>query len=148
MAIDAIVIHADAGKSDAGTISWIVDPASKVSYHYLICRDRRVVQFVPDAKKAWHAGKSEFLGRPDCNLYSLGVAFANNQTGEQFKVEQIEVGAQLVAQLCTTHCIPLPRITTHAIVSPGRKHDPGPLFNWAAFHARVTDLLAAGVSAP
>src|SRR5690606_23050181 len=37
-----VVIHADAGKTEAGTISWILDPRSRVSYHYLVGRDGTV----------------------------------------------------------------------------------------------------------
>lgn len=141
-AISLVVLHADAGKSDQGTISWIQSPDSKVSYHYLIGRDGKVYQFVDDLEKAWHAGVSSFEGRPFCNNYSLGVAFANDQKGEAFTDEQIDTGVELVADLCRTYDIPLKRITTHAAVSPGRKHDPGNKFPLGAFLARVGAILA------
>ena len=140
--VDVIVLHADAGKSDAGTISWIQSPESKVSYHYLCGRDGKVYQFVPDERKAWHAGVSSFEGRAFCNNYSLGVSFANDQKGEAFTPAQIDAGVELVADLCRIYEIPLKRITTHAVVSPGRKHDPGPLFPLHEFLARVGAILA------
>jgi len=140
--IDCIVLHADAGKTDAGTVSWILSPDSKVSYHYLIGRDGKVYQFVDDAAKAWHAGVSSFEGRKFCNDFSLGVSFANDQKGESFTAAQIDVGVQLVADLCRTYDISLKRVTTHAVVSPGRKHDPGPQFGYEAFIARVGAILA------
>lgn len=135
--IDLIVLHADAGMSDAGTVSWIGNPTSKVSYHYLVGRDGTVYQFVPDERKAWHAGVSTFKGRNLCNDFSLGVSFANDQKGEAFPDEQIDAGVELVAALCRRHDIPVERITTHAAISPGRKFDPGPRFPLAAFIARV-----------
>jgi N-acetylmuramoyl-L-alanine amidase len=140
-AIDCIVLHADAGMTDEGTVSWIKSAESKVSYHYLVGRTGTVWQFVDDLEKAWHAGVSTFQGRAFCNNYSIGVAFANNQKGEAFTASQVAVGAQLVADLCRTYGIPVERITTHAVVSPGRKHDPGPLFAFDSFIARVKTLL-------
>jgi N-acetylmuramoyl-L-alanine amidase len=143
VAVDCIVLHADGGASDGGTISWIGSPASGVSYHYLIGRDGTAYQFVDDDRRAWHAGVSQFAGRANCNDFSVGVAFANNQQGERFTPQQIAQGASLVVDLCRTYGIPLKRITTHAVVSPGRKTDPGPLFDLEAFIARVGAILAA-----
>lgn len=142
VAIDCIVLHADAGKTDQGTIEWVTRAESKVSYHYLVTRQATVYQFVPDSEKAWHAGVSTFKGRAFCNNYSIGVAFANNQAGEAFGAQQLDVGVQLVADLCRTYDIPLQRITTHALVSPGRKTDPGELFPLDDFLARVGAILA------
>lgn len=141
-AIDCVVIHADAGASDAGTVAWIGRADAEVSYHYLIGRDGKVYQFVDDAEKAWHAGKSIFHGRANCNDYSIGVSFANNQKGEPFTSAQIAAGVELVAELCRRHCIPITRVTTHAAVSPGRKTDPGPLFPLDDFIERVGQALA------
>lgn len=138
---DCLIIHADAGKSDEGTIGWIGSPTSKVSYHYLIGRDGRVYQFVPDAMRAWHAGVSTFNGVPNCNDYSIGVSFANDQAGERFAPVAVDAGVALCAMLCGRNGIGISRITTHAIVSPGRKHDPGPLFPWLPFLARVGAVL-------
>lgn len=135
--VSLVVLHADAGKSDAGTISWLASPDSKVSYHYLIGRTGVVYQFVADSQRAWHAGVSSFKRRPNCNDFSLGVSFANDQAGEPFTDAAIDAGVILVAELCSKHGIPIDRITTHAIVSPGRKTDPGPLFDMPAFLARV-----------
>lgn len=134
-----VVLHADAGKTDKGTVDWIGRPESKVSYHYLIGRDGMVYQFVSEAKKAWHAGISSFDGVPFCNDYSIGVSFANNQKGEKFTAAQIDVGVELVARICRRYDIPIHRITTHAIVSPGRKHDPGVLFPIKDFLLRVAE---------
>ena len=135
--IDCLVLHADAGTSEAGTISWILSPQSKVSYHYLVGRDGTVTQFVPDELRAWHAGASVFRDRKNVNDFSLGVSFANHQRGEGFKAAQLAAGRALVADLIWKHKIPLARITTHAAISPGRKFDPGPLFALATF---LTDV--------
>lgn len=139
--ISLLVLHADAGKTDQGTISWILSPESKVSYHYFLTRAGLIYQFVADDAKAWHAGVSSFKGRANCNNYSLGVSFANAQKGEQFTAGQLDAGVKLVAELCQRYSIPLARITTHAVISPGRKTDPGELFPLTDFLTRVADLL-------
>ena len=135
--IDCIVLHADASTSDSGTLSWFRDPVSKVSYHYLIGRSGHIWQIVEDRRRAWHAGVSTFAGRANCNDYSLGVSFSNAQNGEAFTPQALRAGVELVAKLCREHSIPVNRITTHALVSPGRKHDPGPLFPLGDFLADV-----------
>lgn len=144
VAIDAIIVHADAGRTTRGTLAWIGDPASKVSYHYLIGRDGAVHACVPDERKAWHAGISSLHGRALCNEFSLGVAFANDQRGEPFTPSALAAGVSLCADLCRRYGIPLTRIARHSDVSPGRKVDPGPLFPWADFRIRIGDALKGG----
>ena len=141
--ISAIILHADAGKSELGTIAWLLNPQSKVSYHYLVGRHGVIYQLVQDARRAWHAGPSSFDGVPNCNNYSIGVSFANDQAGEAFPAAQVEAGAVLVADLCRTHGIPAARIATHAAIAvpEGRKRDPGPKFPLGPFIARVCELL-------
>lgn len=143
-AISAIVLHADAGKSELGTIAWVLNPESKVSYHYLVGRHGIVYQFVQDVRRAWHAGPSSFAGEPNCNNYALGVSFANDQAGEPFPDDQIDAGIVLVADLCRAHGIGVNRITTHSAIAlpEGRKRDPGPLFNLPSFLGRVAAILA------
>lgn len=137
--VSLLVIHADASKSEAATTSWLADPVSKVSYHYLVGRDGTVYQFVPDDRRAWHAGISEFQGVPDCNDYSIGLSFSNDQVHEEFPEAQVDAGAILAIVLCLRHGIPVSRIAPHsAIATPaGRKHDPGPRFPWNDFIAAI-----------
>lgn len=129
-----IVIHGDAGTSDAGTVSWLNDSASQVSYHFLIGREKNH-QLVPVEEKAWHAGKSAWVDvtyKGSVNHGSIGVSFANNGT-EPYTEDQIRRGAKLCAGLCKAHSIPVHMIRGHYEVSPGRKTDPWPHFPWDAF---------------
>lgn len=145
--ITAIVLHADAGKTDEGTINWCTQRASKVSYHYLVGRGGLVHQFVEDERRAWHAGVSSFGGRPNCNDYTLGICFANNQQGEPFPDVQISAGVVLVAAKCAAYGIAPECVTTHAYVAEpmGRKSDPGPKFPLHQFLKRVRAVLETGV---
>jgi N-acetylmuramoyl-L-alanine amidase len=141
--IDMIVLHADASKSLRGSLSWIRDPESKVSYHYLIGRLGNIYECVQPSKRAWHAGKSAYLGRPHCNNHSIGVCFSNDQLGEPFAEAAIEAGIRLCSALILRHPGITPdRITTHAAVAlpKGRKADPGHLFPLERFIQRVRDL--------
>ena len=130
-----IIIHGDAGKSDAGTISWMQSKESGVSYHYLVGRGGEIYQFVGDNLKAWHAGRSEWDGVSGVNSFSIGVSFANDGTGaEPYRRAQYGHGGRLIAKLCTRYRIPCDMIRSHAEVSPGRKTDPWTHFDWAAFY--------------
>lgn len=124
--IDGIVLHADSAGNASSSVSWIASAKSKVSYHALVDRDGTVWTFVPTEKRAWHAGVSTFKGRGNCNDYCVGLSFANRNDGkEPYTDAQYEAGAKLAASWMLKHRgITLDRITTHAIVSPGRKTDP------------------------
>jgi N-acetylmuramoyl-L-alanine amidase len=136
--ISMVIIHGDAGKTDAGTLAWLKDPTSRVSYHYLVGRDGTVHQLVDEAQKAWHAGVSSFHGEEiegSINPISIGVAFANNGKGDEpYTLEQYDAGAELVADVCRRRSIPLHRIRGHFEVSPGRKQDPWSWFAWPEFY--------------
>src|ERR1700733_14314145 len=45
----------------------------RVSAHFLIRRDGEMLQFVPCAHRAWHAGASSWRGRRACNDFSIGI---------------------------------------------------------------------------
>jgi N-acetylmuramoyl-L-alanine amidase len=138
--VSLVVLHADASTSTTGTLTWIKNPASKVSYHYLIGRAGHTYEVVHPLRRAWHAGVSAFDGVKDCNNFSVGVCFSNNQKNEDFSDHQIEAGAELVASLMHRYpLITLERITTHAAVAlpKGRKTDPGPRFPLTYFLSRV-----------
>lgn len=123
--VSLIVLHCDASANERGTISWIQSAESKVSYHALVRRDGTVETFVPYDRMAWHAGPSKYNGRKHCNLYSIGLAFANRNNGrEALTQEQIVSMQELVADIRRRYG-PLP-VATHAeiAVPRGRKADP------------------------
>ena len=47
--------------------------ALRVSAHFLIRRDGKLVQFVAISKRAWHAGVSCWRGRERCNDFAIGI---------------------------------------------------------------------------
>lgn len=109
-----------------------------VSAHLLIRRDGRVIQFVPFERRAWHAGASCWRGRDRCNDYSIGIELegedATPYTGEQYA----ELAAVILTLSMTYPRLNARRIAGHCDISPGRKTDPGPAFDWL----RLYDALA------
>lgn len=127
-----IVLHASAGKSDAGDLSWICSPASKVSYHYLIGRDGTVYELVPPERMAWHAGESEWKGRKFCNQFSIGVAWANRHDGtEPLTAAQLRAMRELLNHVAVAYPS-VTEVVTHQMIAPTRKDDPTKIPNWYA----------------
>ena len=102
----------------------------EVSAHLLIDRAGEITQFVPFDKRAWHAGQSCFEGRENCNDFSIGIELEGTDdlpyTQEQYK----QLTRVTRALMLTYPDITQERITGHQHIAPGRKTDPGELFNW------------------
>jgi AmpD protein len=109
----------------------------RVSAHLLIRRDGEVLQYVSFDRKAWHAGKSVFEGREECNEFSIGIELegANDVPFTDFQYERL----QQISRLLLAHypALTLDRITGHSDIAPGRKTDPGPCFDWARYKSGV-----------
>lgn len=106
----------------------------RVSAHFLIERDGRVIQFVGCSDRAWHAGRSSFEGRDDCNDFSLGVELEGTDF-TAFEPAQYAALAGLTVAL--RRACPLRAVRGHSDIAPGRKTDPGPMFDWRAYAARA-----------
>src|SRR5687768_6045501 len=100
----------------------------KVSSHFLIRRDGETVQFVPVARRAWHAGASSWRGRSRCNDFSVGIEL-EGADDDFFTDPQYEALAALLRRLQSLH--PIRDVAAHSDVAPGRKTDPGARFDWA-----------------
>lgn len=142
--ITAVILHADASSSVGGTLRWLADPASKVSYHVLVGRTGSVHLVVDPARRAWHAGASALDGRAHCNDFTVGVCLANRNDGvEAYPEAQLAAAADVVARLCRHYGVPVAAITTHALTATpaGRKTDPRGL-DLPAFRTRVARQLS------
>lgn len=100
----------------------------RVSAHFLIRRDGSVVQFVPCHLRAWHAGASTWRGMERCNDFSIGIELEGCDE-QPFDPPQYAALARLIDILRRRY--PIEDIAGHADISPGRKVDPGPHFDWA-----------------
>ena len=61
----------------AAAIERLCDPASKVSSHYVVDEHGDIIQLVPEARRAWHAGESSWEGVSDINSRSVGIEIVN-----------------------------------------------------------------------
>ena len=102
----------------------------KVSSHFLIRRDGALVQFVPCAKRAWHAGESSWRGRERCNDFSVGVELEGTDA-LPYEAPQYATLARLTRALLRRY--PIADFAGHSDIAPGRKTDPGPAFEWARY---------------
>jgi N-acetylmuramoyl-L-alanine amidase len=72
-----IIIHFTEGQSFQAAVSWLVNPASKVSSHLVIGRNGEVTQLVPFDTIGWHAGVSTWGNYTNLNSFSVGIELDN-----------------------------------------------------------------------
>lgn len=99
----------------------------KVSSHFLIRRDGKLIQFVSCLSRAWHAGVSNWQERERCNDFSVGIELEGSDF-EAFEPAQYQTLKSLIAALASTYQIQA--IVGHSDIAPGRKTDPGSYFDW------------------
>lgn len=121
-------------------LDWDVHPyfqqirGLQVSSHFVLRRDGEVLQFVSCQDRAWHAGRSAWRGRENCNDYSIGIELEGLE-GERFEPAQYDALVMLLPRLARDY--PLQWVVGHEHVAPGRKQDPGPGFDWSHLVARL-----------
>ncbi len=109
----------------------------RVSSHLLIDRQGDVTQFVSMEDRAWHAGKSSFQGREECNDFSIGIELEGTDFCE-FSEQQYQKLTRLTKDILSAYpAISLDRIVGHSDIAPGRKTDPGPYFDWKTYKAAL-----------
>lgn len=154
--VSLIVVHAISlppgefgGESIVRLFTNRLDPAAhpyfpqismlRVSAHLLLRREGGVIQFVSCRQRAWHAGLSSWGGRQRCNDFSLGIEL---EGCDELPFEEIQYRRLLdVVRLLCAH-YPIEAVVGHSEVSPGRKTDPGPCFDWRRL-ATIGDLPGA-----
>ena len=139
--IDMLVLHYTGMESAEVALQRLCDPRTEVSTHYLVCEDGNVLQCVPEARRAWHAGRSFWKGEKDINSRSIGIEIVNpgHEFGyHSFSETQIEAVTVLSQDICGRHDILPWMVLAHSDIAPDRKQDPGELFPW-------DKLAAAGV---
>jgi N-acetyl-anhydromuramyl-L-alanine amidase AmpD len=137
---EAIVLHHSDG-SYRGGVEWIANPASKVSYHVLISRDGRRTVFANDTDRCWHAGKSNWMGRPDLNSWSLGLAWEGNTYDCPLGEDAMASAIEYLVPRMRKWGIPMNMVVTHQQVAPTRKTDISP-GDAARFKTRLKSALS------
>lgn len=100
----------------------------EVSTHLFINRAGEITQYVSFLDRAWHAGRSSWNGKKECNDYAIGIELEGSDF-EPYTNIQYEVLNQVIKVLKETYQ-DIKEVVGHSDVAPTRKTDPGPFFEW------------------
>jgi AmpD protein len=114
----------------------------RVSAHVLIGRDGTLTQYVPFGERAWHAGASQYRGRSDCNDFSVGVELEGTDSIPYTPAQYTALAALAAALIRTYPSMSAEHVAGHSDVAPGRKTDPGEVFDWGRLRAALAAHLA------
>ncbi len=131
--IKFIVIHYTGMIGENKAINRLTDSKSKVSSHYFIKKNGKIILMVPDLFEAWHAGISGWKNIESLNKYSIGIEIQNkgHEYGyENYTKPQINSLIILCKYLMKKYKIKRKNIIGHSDISYNRKKDPGEKFPW------------------
>jgi N-acetylmuramoyl-L-alanine amidase len=131
---DILLLHYTGMKSTEAALERLCDPVARVSSHYLVFEDGRVVQLVPESRRAYHAGESSWEGTTDINSRSIGIEIGNQGHDygcPEFPPMQVAAVIALAHDVAARWAMARCRVLAHSDVAPGRKRDPGERFPWA-----------------
>lgn len=114
----------------------------QVSAHFLLRRNGELVQYVALHDRAWHAGKSSFGGRDNCNDFSIGIELEGTDETPFTQRQYRRLVTLSVLLLRAFPAITPARIAGHSDIAPGRKTDPGPCFDWPCYRTALQAALA------
>ncbi len=152
LGVDMLVLHYTGMDTAEAAIDLLRRPEAEVSAHYVVLEDGGILQMVPEAARAWHAGRSRWEGIADTNSRSIGIEIVNpGHSGglPPYPPAQVAAVAALSADIVARQRIRADRVLAHSDVAPARKDDPGEHFPWEALHAAgvghlVPEVPAAG----
>lgn len=131
--VDMLLLHYTDMVRAEDAVALLCDPAAQVSAHYVVGEDGRVWHLVDEARRAWHAGVAWWAGESDINSRSVGIEISNpghSHGYRRFPEAQMLAVIALCRDIIARHQIPAHRVLGHSDVAPGRKIDPGHLFDW------------------
>ncbi|MBC5763222.1 1,6-anhydro-N-acetylmuramyl-L-alanine amidase AmpD [Ramlibacter albus] len=149
--VDLIVVHSislppgvyggdEVRQLFTNTLDWDAHPyfqtirGMEVSAHFFIRRTGELWQFVSCDDRAWHAGKSSWCGRDNCNDFSIGIELEGLE-GETFEAAQYEALSVVCSAIATRY--PIAHVAGHEHIAPTRKQDPGPEFEWSVLRSHL-----------
>lgn len=131
--VDMLVLHYTGMVSAEASLDRLCDPDIEVSCQYLIDLEGTIVQMVEEQNRAWQAGKSSWHGVTDNNSRSIGIEIQNkgHEWGyHPFPEAQMDAVEALCLDILSRHDIPARNVVAHSDIAPGRKLDPGEMFDW------------------
>jgi len=109
----------------------------RVAPHILVRRTGEIIQFVSCLRRAWHAGRSSWRGRVECNDYSVGIELEGTDDTPYEEAQYDALARVLSALLEAYPALGEDALAGHSDVAPGRKTDPGPAFAWERLSGRL-----------
>jgi len=168
---DFIVCHITEG-AFAGTVSWITNPASQVSYHYVVARNGQITQAVDISNTAWANGTNNSTDnrgnqhsqlvavrerRVNANLFTISIGFEGRlaETGGRLAETQLNAAVWLIDniqgavwQRYQTEIL-LDNIVGHAHITPRWKPNcPGAGFPFEEIAKQLRQPAIAGNNSP
>ncbi|MGP9809910.1 N-acetylmuramoyl-L-alanine amidase [Rhodopseudomonas sp. NSM] len=135
---DMIVLHYTGMPDVEGALTRLCKAGTEVSAHYVVLEDGRILQCVPESKRAWHAGVAKWAGEADVNSCSIGIEIINRGHDwgyPDYPLRQIAAVIALCRGIIIRRNVQPHRILGHSDVAPARKKDPGEKFPWRALAA-------------
>jgi len=130
---DLLILHYTGMPTANAAFERLRSETHQVSCHYFVFEDGEVVQMVPEARRAWHAGQSIWEGHKDINSRSIGIEIANrgHEWGYlDFPEAQMRALTALTADIVGRWAIKPHHVLGHSDIAPLRKEDPGEKFDW------------------
>lgn len=136
--IEGLCNHITSGTKESA-LSWMMNPVSQVSCHYLVCRNGDIYQLVDDYNQSWCQG---IVKKPTSKLYTemkkvnpnrYLIGIEHEGTDGTLTPEQYQATLELHASLVMKYKIPLDgkHIIGHfELDSVFRANCPGPKFPW------------------
>ncbi|TWV80344.1 1,6-anhydro-N-acetylmuramyl-L-alanine amidase AmpD [Moraxella sp. VT-16-12] len=112
----------------------------EVSAHLFIERHGAVTQFVNFNERAWHAGQSCYLGRANCNDFTIGIELEGDDFSP-FSDKQYNTLAQIIVAIYHAYPATKRHLMGHSDIAPIRKTDPGEFFDWGRLRKLVHEHL-------
>jgi N-acetyl-anhydromuramyl-L-alanine amidase AmpD len=162
--IAMIIIHT-CESSYASCWSWLTNPESQVSAHYVVKEDgSEISQLVSEEKRGWHIGATydcKLNSSVDCGLtgtsvnhFSVGIEHGGSASQTSFPAGQIEASAKLSCDISRDRTIVRDQyhIVAHGQLQPATRTDPGPNWPWSTYLSKVqayctTDLIVDSTNA-
>lgn len=108
----------------------------QVSSHLFIERNGAITQFVNLNERAWHAGRSHYLGVSNCNDYSIGIELEGDDY-TPFTDAQYQSLAASVTAIYAAYPRTRSHLAGHSDIARGRKSDPGIGFDWQRLRSMI-----------
>lgn len=133
VSVSMLLLHYTGMQNGQVALERLCDAEAKVSAHYLVEEDGRIIQMVDEADRAWHAGVASWCGHENINARSVGIEIVNpgHEFGyRSFPDAQMVSVAALSKDVLLRHAIAPCGVVGHSDVAFRRKQDPGELFGW------------------